>query len=170
MIVAAIDPGTVQSAYVEIKSVGWQSCFAILADNVSMSVWLANRLPCVDKLVIERMDGRGSIAGDETHETNWWSGRFYEIGWTWTNERRRPARLRRSAVKTHLCGRQNVKDANVNQALRDKLCQKHGFVTEKQLKGTKKVPGPYYGYKKDLWAALAVAITWVETTEKHRAA
>ena len=33
--------------------------------------------------------------------------------------------------------------------------------------GKKANPGPLYGVKKDIWAALAVAVTWAETNGEN---
>ena len=51
-------------------------------------------------------------------------------------------------AKMHLCNSPRAKDANVSQALKDKL----GEV------GTAKAPGPLYGIAKHAWAALAVGV------------
>jgi hypothetical protein len=42
-----------------------------------------------------------------------------------------------------------AKDANIRQALIDKIGPQ----------GTKKDPGPTYGISKDVWSALAIAVT-----------
>jgi hypothetical protein len=54
----------------------------------------------------------------------------------------------RRDVKLHLCHSPRAKDANVRQALIDRLGPQ----------GTKKNPGPTYGMKSHLWAALAVGV------------
>jgi len=58
------------------------------------------------------------------------------------------ARYFRKDIKLHLCGTNKAKDANVRQALIDCLGPP----------GTKKSPGPTYGIKSHLWAALALAV------------
>jgi hypothetical protein len=57
-------------------------------------------------------------------------------------------RVFRKDVKLHLCNSPRAKDANVRQALLDRLGPQ----------GTKKAPGPTYGVKSHEWAALAVAV------------
>jgi hypothetical protein len=59
-------------------------------------------------------------------------------------------RITRGEVKVHVCNSKKAKDANVRQALIDRLGKP----------GTKKAPGPTYGIAGDVWAALAVAVTW----------
>ena len=67
-------------------------------------------------------------------------------------------------VKKHLLGRSTGSDADVTQA----IYAKYGG-TRNSAVGLKKNPGPLYGIKKDMYAALAVAIVYSETmreTEK----
>jgi len=71
-------------------------------------------------------------------------GRFAEVS------RGSASLVFRRDVKMHLCGSARAKDANIRQALLDRL----GPV------GTKKAPGPLYGVKSHIWAALAVAVTY----------
>ena len=61
-------------------------------------------------------------------------------------------------VLLHLFGRRNVPkaDALVRRAMLDRF-------GGDGAKGTKKAPGPLYGFHADCWAALAVAVTWSET-------
>jgi len=61
----------------------------------------------------------------------------------------------RKDVKMHLCQSMRAKDGNIRQALLDRF----GPV------GTKKTPGPLFGVKSHVWAALAVAVTASETKE-----
>jgi len=50
-----------------------------------------------------------------------------------------------------------AKDANIRQALIDR----YGPGKDKAI-GQKKTPGPLYGFKSHEWAALAVAVTWMD--------
>lgn len=60
----------------------------------------------------------------------------------------------RKDIKLHLCHSMRAKDANVRQALIDRLGPQ----------GTKKQPGPTYGVRSHEWAALAVAVYgWDQT-------
>lgn len=56
----------------------------------------------------------------------------------------------------HICGRANASDTNIRAALIDLWGGK-----EKAI-GKKATPGPLHGISKDVWAALAVAITYAE--------
>ncbi len=73
----------------------------------------------------------------------------------------RVARIKRLEVKIHLCHDSRAKDANIRQAILDRFGGK-----EKAI-GRMATPGPLMGVSGDLWAALAVAITfWDAGTEK----
>ena len=63
----------------------------------------------------------------------------------------------RKDVKLHLCGSPRAKDSNIRQALIDRF----GPGKEKAI-GLKKTPGPLYGVKSHVWAALAVAVTHLD--------
>ena len=84
-------------------------------------------------------------------------GRFIE-----RNEPKKSILISRIDIKKHLLGRSNGTDADVTQSI---LARYGG--TRKNAVGTKATPGPLYGIKKDIWAALAVAITYSETTENR---
>jgi hypothetical protein len=84
----------------------------------------------------------GMAVGKEVFETCVWIGRFVEVA------RVEPRLVYRRDAKLHLCHSPRAKDANVRQALIDRLGPQ----------GTKKNPGPTYGMRSHLWAALAVAV------------
>ncbi len=78
--------------------------------------------------------------------------------------------LKRFDVKLHLCGNARAKDTNIRQALIDRF---GGIEGKSKAVGTKKAPGPLYGCKSHMWAALAVAVTWWDTHQalaEHRRA
>jgi hypothetical protein len=62
--------------------------------------------------------------------------------------------LPRRAVKLALCGDSRAKDANIRQALIDRFGGKDAAV------GRKAAPGPLYGISRDVWSALAIAVTY----------
>jgi hypothetical protein len=62
--------------------------------------------------------------------------------------------LQRRAVKLALCGDSRAKDANIRQALIDRFGGKDAAI------GRKAAPGPLYGISRDVWSALAIAVTY----------
>ena len=61
--------------------------------------------------------------------------------------------LPRRAVKLALCGDSRAKDANIRQALIDRFGGSAAV-------GRKAAPGPLYGITRDVWSALAIAVTY----------
>ena len=96
-------------------------------------------------LAIEMIASYGMAVGREVFETCVWIGRFKQA----YPDPDAVKLVYRKDVKLHLCGSARAKDANIRQALIDKL----GPV------GTKKAPGPLYGVTSHAWAAVAVAVT-----------
>ena len=140
-MILAIDPGPVQSAYVL-----WDGHVVVehgkLANDKMLEVLIERTYATV--LVIEMIASYGMPVGAEVFETCVWIGRF-EQAWGGVT-----ARLKRQDVKLHLCGSPRAKDANIRQALIDRLGPP----------GTKREPGATHGVKADVWAALAVAVTF----------
>lgn len=149
--VVAIDPGYKRSAVVVLEH--GAPIYALLEENDFVLSWLSSaeqRGP----LVIEQIESMGMSVGKEVFETVFWSGRFAD---RWSGRGLPFDRVTRRTVKLHLCGTSRAKDPNVRQALIDRF----GPGKEAAI-GLKKSPGPLYGFKSDLWAALAVAVTWVD--------
>lgn len=70
-------------------------------------------------------------------------------------------RIKRREVKLHLLGKAAGTDAQVNAALRAAWCARLDC-DEKQLRGTKKSPGPLYGVTSHAWPALACVETFLD--------
>ena len=140
MIVLAIDPGTTQSAYVLFD--GRQVLGGEILPNDDLRTLLReNKVGRHDFVACEMVASYGMAVGREVFETCVWIGRFIESTSAPT------ILVFRKDVKMHLCHTMRAKDGNIRQALLDK----HGEV------GTKKNPGPLFGIRSHLWAALAVA-------------
>lgn len=141
--ILAIDPGTTES--------GWVYFFGgkVIGAGVMMNDELLKMVAesAADVLAIEMIASYGMAVGKEVFETCVWVGRFQQA---W----RSPKSVRlvyRKDVKLHLCGSPRAKDANIRQALIDKLGPP----------GRKAAPGPTYGVSSHAWAALGVAVTAV---------
>lgn len=154
--VLAIDPGPTESAYVV-----YDGTRPTEFDKISNEEMLYRCGLCWDSgvvLVIEQIAAMGMSVGAEVFETVFWSGRFAQA---WGG--RRWDRVKRHAVKMHLCGNMRAKDPNIRTALIDR------FGPGKELAvGCKKKPGPLYKLSGDCWSALAVAVTWAETVAGER--
>ena len=158
-MILGLDPGNTRSALVALD--GTRVAFAHLLENGEMLAWLERyQFAPIDMLVIERVESFGMAVGAEVFETVFWSGRFAEA---WAQRACRWDRLTRRDVKLHLCRTSRAKDANIRQALIDRYGGKDAAI------GRKAMPGPLYGLKADLWAALAVAVTYADTRAQEAA-
>ena len=185
MTIMAVDPGNVQSGWIvccgpdEISGSG-------VMDNVQMLEWILDGgtpgfsglddIPAAELLAIEMMRPRGQPVSRESMATLIWIGRFIQA---WAP--RRHKLIEREEVKMNICGRTNVKDPNVRQALIDRFggdtvaiggkkcrrckgkgwfgpgrptcgeCSGHGWYVR---------PGPLHGISGHSWPALGVAMTF----------
>jgi hypothetical protein len=159
--ILAIDPGPTESAW----------CLYAPPHPPTWAKWtndeLLERLQTAEPpfnvrithTVIEAVASYGMAVGKDVFETVFWTGRFYEtIRRTEGTEGIDPHRMFRMAVKMHLCHSAKAKDSNIRQALIDRL----GPGKDKAI-GVKKTPGPLFGFAKDGWAALALAVTFADT-------
>lgn len=151
--ILAIDPGSARSAWLLLEN-GRPAGFDI-AGNDHLLTMLRNwphAAPSV--VVIEQIESYGMAVGREVFETVHWSGRFDEA--VRVHGGILPIQLPRRAVKLAICGNSRARDANIRQALIDRF----GGVA---AVGRKAEPGPLYGISKDVWSALAIAVTYAET-------
>ena len=147
----ALDPGTHRSAWIALDLVTRRPKGFGIARNEALLGRLRRGGRAFDLVVIEKVESFGMAVGAEVFETVFWSGRFAEAVDPTPVER-----IGRKAVKLTLCGTDRAKDPNVRQALIDRYGGKERAV------GTKASPGPLHGIVKDVWAALAVGVAWLE--------
>ncbi len=155
--ILTIDPGSEQSAWLVWESVGAAGRlvrFGITPNEELLPTLRDGSLTQhVHVVVIEKIESYGMAVGREVFDTVWWTGRFTEAA--------RPApvvQLPRRDVKLAICGNSRAKDANIRAALLDRFGGKAAAV------GTRAAPGPLYGVSRDVWSALAIAVTWTDAT------
>jgi hypothetical protein len=143
MNLLAIDPGPQQSAWLE-----WDGCriyrMGITSNEGVLSICRMHDIGRNPILAIEQIASYGMPVGAEVFETCVWTGRFLQAC-----EHSKILRIPRKEVCAHLCNTPHAKDPNIRQAVIDRLGRP----------GTKKLPGATYGVCKDLWSAVAVALT-----------
>ena len=144
MKILAVDPGNEMSAYVILDD-----SFIIhgkgLVDNEEL-LKIAEEKE-YDKLAIEMIASYGMPVGREIFETCVFIGRLRE-------KSAKPYKyIYRKDEKMNICHTMKAKDSNIRQALIDRF----GEV------GTKNNKGYFYGFKKDMWSAFAVGITYIDT-------
>ena len=147
--VLAIDPGPELSAWVvwdgyQILDMGKKENLFILSDLIPEVK--------ADNLVIEEVASYGMAVGKSVFTTVFWSGRFYEA-WD-ANRASNIYMIPRMKVKMHLCYNSRANDSNIRQALIDRY--EPGLLPRQRPKGILK------GVCKDVWAALALAVTFLE--------
>jgi hypothetical protein len=152
VMLLAIDPGPERTAVVLMDGKCIEAM--LLDDNDYVRSWLLKRFMGQCRCVIEMVSCYGMPVGRSIFDTCVWIGRFsealIEMGCT-------VEFIERPAVKLHLCNSRRAKDPNVRQAVIDRFPATGGGAVP-QI-GTKAAPGPLYGVRKDLWAAVALGLT-----------
>ena len=144
-VILGIDPGPEESGWVMLNA---DFVSAAGVDDNHQVLRMVSDFPARETVAIEMIASYGMAVGKDVFETVFWIGRFYQAF-----QGVRIHRIPRLDVKMHLCHDSRAKDANIRQALIDKLGPP----------GTKQSPGATYGVTKHAWAALAVAVTAAET-------
>ena len=158
MTILALDPGNTQTGYAVLEMPEFRLIKFGKTDNPSLLTLVANSdiLYDVDAVAIEMIDSFGMAVGREVFETCVWIGRFHQAaGHPNTHY------VYRKEEKEILCGSLRAKDANIRRALIDRYAR-HDL---KNGKGTKANPDVFYGVSKDVWAAIAVGVTYYELTK-----
>ena len=171
-IVIGIDPGTTRSALAVLEpgEAGPSYHDIVANEDMILSLKAIQKAMAVKypfgppvHVGVEMIASYGMPVGEEVFATVLWTGHFI----TKFPKLAAPTYIRkvyRRNVKMHLCGNNAAKDSNVRQALLDRFPRTGGGKTP-QI-GTKADPGPLYGFKKDEWAALGVALTTLETWDE----
>lgn len=155
--ITAIDPGPTKSAFVRLEYNGDPRAVKLvdfgIRENEAMFELFHMANNC-DVVVFEKIACYGMAVGAEVFETVFWTGRFYDHAHF--AQIRTLERITRHQVKIQICRSAKANDANIRQALIDRWGG-----TPAIKKG-----GALYKVAKDVWAALAVGITWVELEGK----
>lgn len=164
-MIFAIDPGNEQSAYVLLND----DLSVVRKDKVENNellniintiFYLERNNDCefksnIEHVAIEMVASYGMAVGKSVFETCVWIGRFYQA--IYEQSYINATLIYRNEEKMYLCGNMRAKDSNIRQSLIDRF----GIV------GTKKNPGFFYGFKKDIWQAMAVAVTYHDKYISH---
>lgn len=115
-------------------------------------------------IAIEMIASYGMSVGVEVFETCVWIGRFKQefirIGCIEDDIKY----IYRKDEKLNLCQSMKANDTTIKQALVDRFAPGQ----KNYGKGTKKEPGWFYGFAKDIWQAYAVAVTYHDMYMKER--
>lgn len=160
MSILAIDPGTTHSAIVEFDGHTRSILCAAKLSNEGVIQHIRDGNSELTHLAVEMVASYGMPVGEEVFTTCVWIGRFIEaFNGPYTL-------IKRHEIKLHLCHTvKGVNDAVIRQRLIDLYGGKDAAI------GRKATPGPLYGFKADMWAALAVGVVWFDRYQKpHPAA
>lgn len=155
-MILAIDPGNIESGYVVIDGGNLKPLIAEKVNNEELLKRIKKSKDMnITDIAIEMVASYGMAVGATVFETCVWIGRFLETCKTVFPDAEIKFIYRKNE-KMNLCGSMKAKDSNIVQALIDRFAPN----TPNKGKGSKKEPGWFYGFKKDIWQAYAVGITY----------
>jgi hypothetical protein len=149
----AIDPGNIESGYVAWDGQNILEFGKIKNQDLLKKIYEFSEEHAFVNFTIEMVSSYGMPVGKTVFDTCVWIGRFIQfIASACKNYKL----IYRIDIKNHLCYSSRAKDSNIIQSLVDRFgnVDKHG----KYGKGTKKNPGFFYGFYKDIWQAFALAV------------
>jgi hypothetical protein len=149
MKILAIDPGNIESAYVLMDEDYRPLEFGKIENERLLDDICSKRFDYTSMCAIEMIASYGMAVGKEVFDTCVWIGVFKEA---LRNRVVYSFPVYRKDVKLNLCGNVKAKDSNIIQALKDRFGDK----------GTVKDKGWFYGFKKDIWQAYAVGVTYLD--------
>lgn len=160
-MIIAIDPGNIESAYVVVDEKTYKLIdFGKYDNRVIHSIWAA--FACKGcKTAIEMVASYGMPVGKEVFDTCVWIGRFTECAARCGSP---VTYIPRLDEKMHICHDSRASDANIRRALIDRFA-KHDL---KNGKGTKQNPDYFHGFSRDVWAAFAVAVTYIDRMKEEK--
>lgn len=156
-MILAIDPGNIESGVVllddNLKPVEYgkwnnENVRQELRRNIKKYGYTLH-------IAIEMIASYGMAVGQYVFETCIWIGRFKEMAEQYNMN---VTYIYRKDEKMNLCHSMKAKDSNIVQALIDRFAPN----TPNKGKGSKKEPGWFYGFKKDIWQAYAVGVTYYD--------
>ncbi len=165
MIILAIDPGSTESGFVLMSNMKILDKGKINNDGLLLYIECCN----YDILAIEMIASYGMAVGQSVFDTCRWIGRFDQMSVVRKKKVESIFRKRNQPEKglesvcQYICKNGKARDSNIRQAIIDMYPETGGGKIP-QI-GTKKEPGPLYGVSKDIWSAIAVALTYQGKTK-----
>lgn len=161
----AIDPGNTHSGFAVIDMPNFHLLDFGKVENENLLMLLESMsvtLPSCgdpDVYVIEKIASYGMPVGVDVFDTCIWIGQFAHA-----LKERKTVYVFRKDEKITLCGTMKAKDANIRQ----ELINRYAKFDYKNGKGTKKNPDTFHGVSKDVWAAIAVGVTYYEMQKEKQ--
>ncbi|NFI06020.1 hypothetical protein FC959_16945 [Clostridium botulinum] len=153
-MILAIDPGNTESGVVVLDENLEPTAKAKIDNKILLGNIVNGDLNGIKYVAIEMVACYGMAVGKSVFDTCVWIGRYSQA----IKEHLgiEPTYIYRKDEKINLCNSMKAKDSNIIQALVDRFAPN----TPNKGKGTKKEPGWFYGFKKDIWQAYAVGVTY----------
>lgn len=151
--IISIDPGNIESAYTIIEKHTMKPVEIGKIENEELLYKLKGINSPDLEIAIEMIASYGMAVGKTVFDTCVWIGRF-----TQASDLAKVNYVYRKDVTMNMCHVMTANDSNIIQALVDRFAdnpKNHG-------KGTKKEPGFFYGFSKDIWQAYAVGVTYID--------
>ena len=146
-MILAIDPGSTESGYVVLDEELRPIEFGKIDNERLLDKIIAREFINCEHTAMEMIASYGMAVGATVFDTCVWIGRFRQA---LTKDLNSFSYIYRKDEKMNLCHTMKAKDTNIRTALIDRF----GVV------GVKKSPGWFYGVSKDVWAAVAVGVTY----------
>jgi hypothetical protein len=157
-MILAIDPGNTESGWCLIDGE-----YKVIAKGKDDNDAVLDMIDTFDEVyglshvVIEMIASYGMAVGQTVFDTCVWVGRFMQEA---DHLSISYSQMYRKDIKMNLCGQTRAKDSNIRQALVDRFSyERHAA---KGGKGVKADPGFFFGFSKDMWAAYAVGVTYLD--------
>ena len=163
-IVLAVDPGNIESGYVSIEFNNYKpiACGRVKNDALLEVIKKAPNKYSDFDVAIEMIESYGMPVGKSVFDTCVWIGMFIAAA-----ERagaNNISRIYRKDEKMNICNSMKAKDSNITRALIDRFAPNE----KNNGKGTKDAPGWFYGFKKDIWQAYSVGVTYIDLVKEKK--
>lgn len=158
-VVLGIDPGTTQSAFVVVNIDDYRILDKGKVDNDKMLEIV--KTGYYDFLVIEGMTSYNQPIGQETMDSIFMSGRFFQVA-----EDRASVIPRREVLQHFDCPGKCNKDSYVRVILIDRFAQ----FDKKTGRGTVKNQDWFYGVTADTWQAYGLCVCWIDRLKLKQSA
>ena len=155
-MILSIDPGNIHSAYVVLDENLSPLRFEKLENEKLLALMEEGHFSDCTHFAVEMIASYGMAVGKSVFDTCVWIGRFVQI--MESKYDLKAEYIYRKDEKMNLCGSMKAKDTNITQALVDRFSPN----TPNKGKGSKKDPGFFYGFAKDVWMAFAVGVTYYD--------
>lgn len=154
MRLLAIDPGNKETAFVLMDEQ-----YTVLdkgkVTNDQMIAYIWHNARSIDHVVVEMIASYGMAVGAEVFETCVMIGKIER---TAEQKEIEHSRVFRSEEKLCICKNSRAKDSNIRAGLIERFAK----FDKKRGTGTKTAPDHFYGVSKDMWAAFAVGVVYLD--------